>query len=354
MAKYCINTEDSEYRALKQSSGSPILFDQSLSKFMDEHNGAYPNTDRIQGADSTQYLKDTFKLSKYDTTSEKQVLDITNTDSLQTAQTVINQKLQRDNEVKLTRIADRIKFNIIRRPSPYEFRMTDTADVDLANSRVYIGAQLERLAQLYGIRVLTTNTQELQDSGLLERVPEYASISAFVHEGNVYVNEDVASIDAPTHEMLHILLGGIKYSHPEIYYNLVQTTQQLDNFQSLMEQMPNRALSDVCEEVFVKEYAKYLTGTSNLLNGIDPIIMSEVDYEVKRTLDTILMGDNSVQLLPNATIALSNLKNLAKLVNAHNMENTGNCFINGAYLNRIMANTKHELMKSGDLKEVCE
>jgi hypothetical protein len=53
---------------------------------------------------------------------------------------------------------------------------------------------------------------------------------------------------------------------------------------------PNKAYSDVLEELFVEETAKYLSGLSSKINMLDSEVLYELHYNIKRLLDSILMG----------------------------------------------------------------
>ena len=37
-------------------------------------------------------------------------------------------------------------------------------------------------------------------------------VSAFILDGNIIVNSDIASVDAPVHELMHVLLGSLKFT----------------------------------------------------------------------------------------------------------------------------------------------
>ena len=64
------------------------------------------------------------------------------------------------------------------------------------------------------------------------------------------------------------------------------------------------------------------------------------------------MGENSVKCVENPYIM--NLKTLAKLVNSSTMISEKRGSLSDATLNRMMANTKSELMKNKELKEECK
>ena len=65
---------------------------------------------------------------------------------------------------------------------------------------------------------------------------------------------------------------------------------------------------------------------------------------MNRTLDAVLMGENNVKCIENHY--LMNLKTLAKLVNSSTMISEKRGSLNDSTLNRIMGNTKSELIKN--------
>jgi hypothetical protein len=56
----------------------------------------------------------------------------------------------------------------------------------------------------------------------LKNIPEVLSAKAFVHNGKIYINTDRADIDAPIHEMTHMLLGSIRFKNPDLYFDLIE------------------------------------------------------------------------------------------------------------------------------------
>lgn len=133
---------------------------------------------------------------------------------------------------------------------------------------------------------------------------------------------------------------------------LVGQAEQFDSYDTISQNYPNRTKGDINEEVFVTELAKYLTGQNNAIFNLDQSIQNEILYNVNRTLDTVLMGENSVKCVENPYIM--NLKTLAKLVNSSTMISEKRGSLSDATLNRMMANTKSELMKNKELKEECQ
>jgi hypothetical protein len=114
-----------------------------------------------------------------------------------------------------------------------------------------------KLANLYGINFRNVTIADLQNDKKFESVIDAKHTNAFILDGEIYINMDVADIDAPMHEISHLLLGSIKYQNPQLYSQLVGISEQLPNYSELVKNYSNRTRSDINEEIFVTELAKF-------------------------------------------------------------------------------------------------
>jgi hypothetical protein len=57
---------------------------------------------------------------------------------------------------------------------------------------------------------------------------------------NIYINTDLATLDSPIHEILHLVLGSIKFQNPKLYTDLVSLAVQFGNFNKIAKKYPNR------------------------------------------------------------------------------------------------------------------
>ena len=55
-----------------------------------------------------------------------------------------------------------------------------------------------------------------------ENIPNASILNAFVENGIIYINTDNLKADSPIHEMLHIFLGGTKFTSPDLYNTLLE------------------------------------------------------------------------------------------------------------------------------------
>ena len=70
---------------------------------------------------------------------------------------------------------------------------------------------LNKLASLYGIKFNDITNAELNSEEWKSVIPDVNSVNAFVYNGQIYINIDKANLDAPIHEMMHILVGSIRF-----------------------------------------------------------------------------------------------------------------------------------------------
>lgn len=352
----CVNTESSEFSALAERSGlNPFVLEVQVAKFLDKY-GRMPKLDELPGANSEVYLRNFLDLnSKYNTMPLELLLQRTHTSSPEEAIITLN-NLYRDLDISHTMIGDKVRINIEKRPSPFELRTTDPVDFSQLNSTLWITNALEDLRIKMGIPVIQVSEEQLAKSGILGAIPEAGKELAFIFNGKIYVNTTRAknSKEAPTHELMHILMGALKMTNPDLYMTLVSQVQQLENYQDLAREFPNRAQSDIDEELFVREYTRMLLGMDSLYKNVDSKILYDVNYEISRALDTMLKGDNSVRIIPEAIRFGQPLINLGKTVNSQTMRNQFESLFDVAQAHRIMANQRRELMEDGRLKEICD
>ena len=224
-------------------------------------------------------------------------------------------------------------------------------DYENVNSFAFFNEIIDKLQTLYGINIIPITNAELSQDRWAS-ITGTKGVKSFIYNGNIYINTDIATVDSPVHEFLHLLFGSMKYQNRALYNTLVGQAEQFDSYDTISQNYPNRTRGDINEEVFVTELAKYLTGQKNAISNLEQSAQNEIIYNINRTLDTVLMGENSVKCVENSYIM--NLKTLAKLVNSSTMISEKRGSLSDATLNRMMANTKSELMKNKELKEECQ
>lgn len=349
----CINKSSREYRSLLRESGlSDFELSAQVGDFIENHD-RFPYLDELIGVDSEKAIREDLKIRKSDnTTKTEDILKITNTNSVEESVITLNDKF-RDKEIEIFDFAGRSKVWITPKPT-LEINSTSQNEInDNINSMVYFNEIIEKLQNLYGIDIIPITNQELS-SPEWQNVVGVDQTKAFIYDGNIYVNTDVATIDSPLHEMLHILLGSLKSKNRNLYSQLVSQAINFDSYGEISEQYPNRTREDLNEEVFITELSKYLVGYPSNIEQLSDNQKYEVFYNMNRTLDIILNGDVSVRVIPQEDLFQMNLKTIAKIVNSASMTNDFRGSMNDSTLNRLLSNKKSEMMKNGDLKEECE
>lgn len=214
---------------------------------------------------------------------------------------------------------------------------------------------LYKLQNLFGIEIQPITTDEIHNSELQNVVinPEYTN--SFIYNGVIYVNTDVASLDAPIHEMLHMLLGSLKFDpqYQKTYMQLINIANQLAGTESIKQAYPNRTQNDINEEIVVTELAKYLTGQPSLIQQLDKATKNDIQYTIYNTLDSLIQGTYSVFSLGDSLYNKS-FSTLVKSLNSSIMNNQTKSSLDLASLNRKLANFKEELIVNNKLIENCE
>lgn len=344
----CLNINSSEYRTrLAQSGLSEGLFKAFCTDFISRYD-RYPNLDELPFADSSKFIKEQLHLNAHDASSVNDILETTGTESIEEAVVKLNAEYT-DKETSIIPLNERAIVKSIQRPSRYSTSLSeDYTQVEEVNAAAFLSAQLDRLASLYGINFIQVTNDQVAEMGL----PTQAS--AFIKDGNIYINTDNAGLDAPLHEMMHIFLGSMRYTNPTLYQEVVSSMQNISYFEDYSQQFPNRTRMDILEEIFVEQAGRLLAGLDSNLRDLSNKALYEIQYNIQRVLDSVLMGDVSVASL-DGNISQFSLKELANMVQSHTMQNTfsGRIDLAAGEAHRILANVKSELLKSGDLIEQC-
>lgn len=339
--------KDSEYRTKLAQSGIPESeFYPFANVFVAEH-GRFPNLDEIPRADSRPYLKETLSLNESGVTTIDTILTNTQSSSIEEATVKLNDT-HADLEVSILPLTTEAIVTVNQRPSEYLIREPQQVEVSPNMSVVY-GNMFEKLKSLYGIKMIPITDYELSKMN----IPNAQNSSAFIYNGDIYINTDNARADAPIHELTHLLLGQVRFKNPDLYFSLVQQAEQFPDFYRRAQQYPNRTKSDVLEEVFVEEVGKYLARLDNQIDNLDQNIQYELHYGIKRLLDSALMGNYSVKSADNSQIYNMTLEELTKAVQSTIMQPFQLGSLSDSEVHRMLSNTKSELMKKGELVEEC-
>ena len=342
----CINKNSYEFQTLKQRSGlNEFMLEAICRRFISEYD-RFPYLDELPNSNSEESLREALHI-KDNSAKIQDILSFTGRDNIEEANISINDQF-RDLETDIVPINQEAIVNITHRPTITEEAQSVEQD-GWVNNRTVISNAIDQLRELYGIKLIETNDYQLSGK-VSDRV------NAFVLNGDIYINTDHASIDAPLHEMMHLLIGSIRFTNPNLYQNLVSLASQLPNYSQLAKQYRNKSQNDINEEILVSEVAKYLSGMKSSIDKLDKKTNYEIEYNIKRVLDTILMGQDSVKTITNDRLYNMSLKQLAQEVNSAAFINQFKGTFNSedSALHRRLNNEKSELIKNNELQEVCQ
>lgn len=169
----------------------------------------------------------------------------------------------------------------------YKTIVTEVQPAEITNQVVQYDSNSGRLMPT--IRLLRDLAKKIQDklgvtihietqSTLEDLFKEWdeempSQVNGFIKNGEIYINSSVASTDTLLHEFTHIMLGVLKAKNFDNYYELVNLVGNHERAKYKKKQLvklyPNRAESDINEEVFADLFAASLIGKDlgEFLNG---------------------------------------------------------------------------------------
>ena len=352
----CINKHTVEYEDLKRSSTlSNNMLDAHCLLFQDEH-GRMPRLDEIPGSNSSEYLKSELKVNKYNGVSNKRLLDFTGSESVQEAVINLNNHYV-DSQVKAIDLGESSLIEIKQRPDNLSKQIENEyiPDIEFGNDVIITG--LNNLRELYGYDFKEVSNYELSQEQWDNLIPGNKVVGAFIYNGDIYINTDNMTPDSKIHEMLHLLVGSIRFTNPQLYQQLLEQTSKIQNIEFLVSYLhPDKTKNDALEEIFVTELANRLTGEPSQLDQLSKEQLYEINYNVKRVLDTLLFGDYSSKVISDGRLYNMSFRQVAKEVNSNYLTNTfhGTYNQDGSEVHRKLSNLKQDLLKKKELLEICE
>lgn len=350
----CINKNSSEYQTLKDRSGiSDFILEAVCRDYLNKYD-RYPYLDELPNSNSEQHLRQQLHINNMNGTKIETILNSTGKSTIQEANADINNQY-RDLEVDITPINKEAIVDIRHRPSVNSFNELDIKVDQNPSNYLVFNQIIDKLSKLYGIRFNSITDAELNTDQWKGLIQDVGAVNAFIYNGEIYINLDRNSVDSPIHEIMHMLVGSIRFSDPRTYQKLVDSVQSFPNYNSLIKEYQGRSRNDANEELLVTEISRYLTGMPSNINQLNDNLKHEILYNVQRTLDTILMGQDSVKTLTNDRLLNLSIKELSKEVKSTLLENnfTGTLNVENSELHRKLNNIKADLIKQKLLEEQC-
>lgn len=354
----CINKKSYEYRSLSERTGlSDLFLEAEIIDYADKHNGRWPTPAEIDGSDTTEHAREFLELRENNTTETSKLTDKFQVDTVDEAIVLLNtQDTYNDLEFDILPLNKTSIVNISHRPSKYNnnFEIRYKPDEEV-NSKIVLDTAFGKLATLYGIHFKQVYLHDLHNDPMFKDVIAVdPNPKAFILNGQIYINMNNYSVDSPIHELSHMLIGQLRFAKPELYMQLISLSEQLPNYQKMARTYLNRSRNDINEEIFVTEYSKFITGQKSVFDSIDPDIAYQVQFQVNRMIDTMLEGSFGIRDLKLQNIGKYSLKQIADLVNSSKMTSVNSFPLEDSSIHRKLNNMKSAMLKSGQLKEVCD
>ena len=376
----CSNAElEPKVQALQKMSGlSDFSIKSQIRHYTQLHNGRLPNLDELDGCDSRPYLKNQYgiingKSDKIEVIADK-ILGkgkYSKEDIDSTISTITHKLNNTFTDLILIphRYGKKLAFEVQRRPTIDYTEPTNKFKLEGNKfNGAILNSILSKLDDLYGIKVnifTPGNNALLQELRHRTGNSKYslAGVNGFIYNGEIYISSKLSEQDAnktKVHELLHLIVGSIKFTNPSVYNNLVNLAS---SFQEQFQYFVNKefgnpvnlqtlpTLSDYKEEFMVEELAKYLTDNQNsILNKTDDNDLKyQVLYNMNRVLDTAFMGDYSVKSIPPNDLYNMSLSNVMDIINSVYTKNLSfKDLTHQAEQHRILANLKKQLADSKD------
>lgn len=361
----CINFDTQEVQDLQKRSGlSEFSFKSQLRHFISRH-GRLPNLDEVVGANSEPNLRSTLKLNtrnagKIDKLKEVTGLKEISDNFFKDAIVALNRNYS-DLLISGTQLNnDSYVLRIDHRPTVAQDYINDDPhykNVQLSKrSSSLINSVVGRLSDYLGIKINVISKEELHDN--FQEVTDKDTVKGFVLRGQIYIVSDNCSnaelAETKLHEMMHILMGSIKFTNREIYDGLVGSIVNTDAFKSYFEQSKN-TLDDAAEEFLITNLSQHLAGMSNeFFKTLDDKVAYDIGYNFNRLLDTIFMGKASTKSIPPTRLYNLTFAEVAEIVDAGIINNTFKGSLSDAQISRIYANMKSQWLQEGNLEQRCE
>lgn len=354
----CINKKSYEYRSLSERTGlSDLFLEAEIIDYADKHNGRWPTPAEIDGSDTTEHAREFLELRENNTIETSKLTDKFQVDTVDEAVVLLNtQDTYNDLEFDILPLNKTSIVNISHRPSKYNnnFEIRYKPDEEV-NSKIVLDTAFGKLATLYGIHFKQVYLHDLHNDPMFKDVIAVdPNPKAFILNGQIYINMNNYSVDSPIHELSHMLIGQLRFAKPELYMQLISLSEQLPNYQKMARTYLNRSRNDINEEIFVTEYSKFITGQKSVFDSIDPDIAYQVQFQVNRMIDTMLEGSFGIRDLKLQDIGKYSLKQIADLVNSSKMTSVNSFPLEDSSIHRKLNNMKSAMLKSGQLKEVCD
>lgn len=345
----CINKSSREFRRLKQTSGLPESdLETQCRIFLDKYD-RFPNLDELVGVNSESAVKEALHMGKSNVCSIDTLFKETKTDNIDNAVISLNSQYK-DLQIQALQLKNSVILDIQHKPQTNVELKQPQHESNIENNFLVFNEIADKLNKYYGVPIQTITIQEMQNDPNLSQLVDAYSSKAFIYNDTIYINTDIATIDSPIHELLHIFVGSMRTINPDLYYSLVQTAEQFQDYEQIAKQYPNRTQGDLDEEVFIQELAKYLTGQVSNIDKLPNV--HEIIYTIQDVLNTTMMGNYSAQAIDDPYN--DSIRSMNYYLDSNLCEHADSSILKAAKQSRQLANMKEQLLTDKVLQEECD
>ena len=168
---------------------------------------------------------------------------------------------------------------------------------------------------------------------------------AFTHDGIIYMNEDLSTIDSYVHELSHIILAALRTQDPNAYNTLLSKIDEIpENFASIYQGLTR---NDLKEEYLVHLFSSYFTDVDS---SVVTDTMDSIDWEtVVKKIFKLPENLNNFEVVQLMNDTIGNMLSSTEDSSTYSEIFKENKF---QQLTKLAA-LKKELMENNTLKEEC-
>ena len=210
----------------------------------------------------------------------------------------------------------------------------------------------DNITRSTNIKVNTLTTKEISD--IYGTYSPQAQSKAFIFNGEIFVNSDLATADSPIHELSHLILGDLKANNLPTYLELIDKVgNNRNDFKDIRTAYPNLSENDLREEILAHIFSDYYNkiikdygGLEQLFDELDLKTMVEKMFQLIDSLDNI-SDNNELMSKSISDIAMGYESKFTKGFDTLSSRGSDSSMM------RKVSNIKQQWFKENKLEEQC-
>jgi hypothetical protein len=205
-----------------------------------------------------------------------------------------------------------------------------------------------RLAEdTFGVKVNIITNEDILNGNLPLSLLDK---KGFAHDGVIYINSGLNTIDTPMHEFSHVWLNAIKPAKPELYSRIVDAWAKTEQGNRIQAEHPEYSPEIVGEEAFAEWVGESSDGTFDML-GNQNAYLNWISEKLS-LLSPGATAEMSVAKLAKEMIDGGKLSGYFDNLTSANREDLSDLYGTG-YLNEKLQSIKDRMYKSKTLEKKC-